>query len=56
MYLPDGRGGSEPIARIPPSEWDNLIKLCTGNACEMAAAPGSGPLWREALTDLTILS
>lgn len=27
VYLPDGKGGSEPIARIPPSEWDNLIKL-----------------------------
>lgn len=27
VYLPDGKGGSEPIARIPPPEWDNLIKL-----------------------------
>ncbi|MBL8513631.1 MAG: histidine phosphatase family protein [Betaproteobacteria bacterium] len=27
VYLPDGKGGAEPIARIPPPEWDNLIKL-----------------------------
>jgi phosphohistidine phosphatase SixA len=29
VYLPDGKGGAEPIARIPPPEWDNLIKLAT---------------------------
>lgn len=27
VYLPDGKGGSEPIARIPPAEWDALAKL-----------------------------
>ncbi len=27
VFLPDGKGGAEPIARIPPPEWDNLIKL-----------------------------
>ncbi len=26
VYKPDGKGGSEPIARIPVAEWDNLIK------------------------------
>lgn len=30
VYLPDGKGGAEPIARIPPPEWDNLIKLNPG--------------------------
>jgi phosphohistidine phosphatase SixA len=27
VYRPDGNGGSEPIARIPPAEWDNLSRL-----------------------------
>jgi phosphohistidine phosphatase SixA len=27
VYLPDGKGGAEPIARIPVVEWDNLISL-----------------------------
>jgi phosphohistidine phosphatase SixA len=27
MYLPDGKGGSEPVARIPVNEWDALIQL-----------------------------
>ncbi len=27
VFLPDGKGGSEPIARIPPAEWDNLLTL-----------------------------
>ncbi len=27
VYLPDGKGGAEPLARIPPTEWDNLIML-----------------------------
>ncbi len=26
VYQPDNKGGSEPIARIPVTEWDNLIK------------------------------
>jgi phosphohistidine phosphatase SixA len=26
VYKPDGKGGSEPVARIPVAEWDNLIK------------------------------
>ncbi|HEX4859321.1 MAG TPA: histidine phosphatase family protein [Usitatibacteraceae bacterium] len=30
VYRPDGKGGSEPIARIPPAEWENLVKLATG--------------------------
>ena len=33
VYQPDNKGGSEPIARIPVTEWDNLIKL------EAAAKP-----------------
>ena len=27
VYQPDGKGNSEPVARIPTVEWDNLIKL-----------------------------
>lgn len=27
MYAPDGKGGAEPVARIPLSEWDNLLML-----------------------------
>jgi broad specificity phosphatase PhoE len=27
VYQPDSKGGSEPIARIPVAEWDNLVKL-----------------------------
>ena len=27
VYKPDGKGGSEPVARIPVAEWDNLIKI-----------------------------
>jgi phosphohistidine phosphatase SixA len=27
VYQPDGKGGTEPIARIPVSEWDNLTKI-----------------------------
>ncbi len=30
VYLPDGKGGAEPVARIPPAEWDNLILLASG--------------------------
>ena len=26
VFQPDNKGGSEPIARIPVTEWDNLIK------------------------------
>lgn len=26
VYQPDGKGGSEPVARIPVPEWENLIK------------------------------
>ena len=26
VYKPDGKGGSEPVARIPVLEWENLIK------------------------------
>ena len=26
VYQPDGNGGTEPVARIPLVEWDNLIK------------------------------
>ena len=26
VYKPDGKGGSEPIARIPVPEWENLLK------------------------------
>jgi phosphohistidine phosphatase SixA len=34
MYLPDGKGGSEPVARIPVNEWDALIQLA-----QVAPAP-----------------
>ena len=27
VFQPDGKGGSEPIARIAPAEWDNLATL-----------------------------
>ncbi len=27
VYRPDGKGGSEPVARIPVPEWDNLVSL-----------------------------
>ena len=27
VYQPDGQGGAVPIARIPTTEWDNLMKL-----------------------------
>jgi hypothetical protein len=27
VFQPDGKGGSTPVARIPLTEWDNLIKL-----------------------------
>jgi phosphohistidine phosphatase SixA len=27
MYAPDGKGGAEPVARIPVGEWDNLLAL-----------------------------
>jgi broad specificity phosphatase PhoE len=27
VYVADGKGGAEPIARILPAEWDNLMKL-----------------------------
>jgi phosphohistidine phosphatase SixA len=27
LYAPDGKGGAEPVARIPVSEWDNLLML-----------------------------
>jgi phosphohistidine phosphatase SixA len=27
LYAPDGKGGAEPVARIPVGEWDNLIML-----------------------------
>ncbi|MBL8511824.1 MAG: hypothetical protein JNM52_09275, partial [Betaproteobacteria bacterium] len=27
VFLPDGRGGAEPVGRIPVAEWDNLVKL-----------------------------
>ena len=33
VFQPDNKGGSEPIARIPVTEWDNLIKA------EAAAKP-----------------
>jgi phosphohistidine phosphatase SixA len=26
VYRPDGKGGAEPVARIPPTEWNALIK------------------------------
>jgi len=26
VYLPDGKGGSEPVARIPVTEWETLVK------------------------------
>lgn len=26
VYKPDGKGAAEPIARIPPAEWENLVK------------------------------
>lgn len=29
VYQPDGKGGSEPIARIPPADWDMLLQLAT---------------------------
>ena len=29
VYQPDGKGGSEPIARIPPTDWDMLVQLAT---------------------------
>ena len=29
VYKPDGKGGSEPIARIPATEWEALAKLVT---------------------------
>ncbi len=29
VYKPDGTGGTEPVARIPVEEWDNLIKAAT---------------------------
>ena len=27
VFQPDGKGGSEPLARVPLVEWDNLIKI-----------------------------
>jgi phosphohistidine phosphatase SixA len=27
VYQPDGKGGSEPVARIPPTDWDMLLQL-----------------------------
>jgi broad specificity phosphatase PhoE len=27
VYQPDGKGGAEPIARIPPTDWDMLVSL-----------------------------
>ncbi len=27
VYQPDGKGGSEPIARIPPADWEMLLQL-----------------------------
>jgi phosphohistidine phosphatase SixA len=32
VYLPDGKGNAEPIARIPVAEWDNLLQL-NGTCC-----------------------
>jgi phosphohistidine phosphatase SixA len=29
VYQPDGKGNAEPIARIPPMEWENLLKLAS---------------------------
>jgi phosphohistidine phosphatase SixA len=29
VYQPDGKGGAEPIARIPVTDWDGLIQLAT---------------------------
>jgi len=29
VYEPDGKGASEPVARIPVTEWGNLIKTDT---------------------------
>jgi phosphohistidine phosphatase SixA len=31
VYQPDNRGGVEPLARIPLTEWDNLVKLAATN-------------------------
>ena len=27
VYKPDGKGGSEPIARVPVTDWEMLAKL-----------------------------
>ena len=27
VYQPDSKGGTQPVARVPLAEWDNLIKL-----------------------------
>jgi phosphohistidine phosphatase SixA len=32
VYQPDGKGGAEPIARIPPTDWDMLISLAAAPA------------------------
>jgi|GEM_PF-2700474 len=29
VYQPDGKGGAEPVARIPPNDWDMLVQLVT---------------------------
>ncbi len=29
VFQPDGNGGTEPVARIPMAEWDNLLLLAT---------------------------
>lgn len=31
VFLPDGKGNAEPVARIAPAEWDNLILLDKSN-------------------------
>ncbi len=31
IYLPDGKGNAEPVARIAPAEWDSLISLDKSN-------------------------
>ena len=41
VYQPDGKGGSEPVARIPVPEWEMLIKASP--AIPVATAPAKAP-------------
>ena len=42
VYQPDGKGGSEPIARIPVTEWDVLVKAM--GTAQLSAAPATKKL------------